>query len=1012
MWCGHQKCGVSRNRPENLQPTIAYCSPLESLARQMFFLLPCAILHSSIFAPHSINIMHKALNDDLISGDFHNLLTLPTVRKLLGHDDDILAASLETLPDDWVLFILSRANILIKNAESAQIRNGLFFAGCAALQAFLQSNITGPPLSWLPSTTLFPQKLHEKLDSYSDLSIQLVSSLTVDGETAYALTPNVELFCLAKCLLNHPAVIDEGDQVNIRFRLRVNSWHQRMLSEIAPSLQKDIYRDLDILERTIPLDDHKKRAEFLVERAEIHIRHGFDARAKADLTDAAKEQKFAFALTGRLGKRTKFQQSDLSQLVVLAKSNAWDDDSADNDTTLLRSHLTSSHGSNRTNGKNPLDLKLNDDTLLEYVSFSKEESAQTPKVDQDYLPESLQNLDPAGQPALHPLDSIILLATASSITNTSPQDGLTREETLPYAIRVLTGSGTNWQIYTQALLVRSRIEGYKSRTAERGLLQLQAIVDQVIAETITDGNGIEQISADQQLVSTSTFLPQAKSSESAPAGERLRYIHLLASPTRWRLESELADRWVTLGGLRSALEIYERLRMWAEVALCWAATDREDEARRIIRSQLYLPIKASATSSIVAKRSEDQISYDQLSENERDPLPNDAPRLFCILGDLERSVTAYERAWEVSNHRYARAQRSLGKHYSQSGELKKADEAYAKSLQISPQNHGVWFALGCVRLRVEDWTGAVDAFARAVQIEDQDAESWSNLAAALLQLPTDDVPSISSEDSIDGSDTKTSERNVDHQQIDLQKHTREAFVALKRAANLKRDSYRIWQNLLQVAIQLLPPPYIDIIVAQTRLIDLLGSTRGENCVDVLVVEGLVNHLIESSTLDSKADSSVRNDESDKPHPRRSSYEKMVIELVQKKITPLITSSRRLWLVTAKLSLYLQRPQAALSAYEKAWRVTTNQPGWESGTAEAKDLWKHVTDATIDLVDAYESLGERTRESGLGEGELVAKDWRFKSRSAIRGIVGRAKDGWEGSLELDMLRRKLDDLKAT
>ena len=139
---------------------------------------------------------------------------------------------------------------------------------------------------------------------------------------------------------------------------------------------------------------------------------------------------------------------------------------------------------------------------------------------------------------------------------------------------------------------------------------------------------------------------------------------------------------------------------------------------------------------------------------------------------------------------------------------------------------------------------------------------------------------------------------------------------------------------------------------------------------------------------------------------------MVIDLVQKRVTPLITTSRRLWLVTAKLSIYLQRPSAALTAYEKAWRVSTNQPGWDSGTDEAKTLWAEVAEATNDLADAYESLGERAREAGLAEGELVAKDWRFKARSAIRGIIGRAKEGWDGSPELFMLRQKLEALKMT
>lgn len=373
----------------------------------------------------------------------------------------------------------------------------------------------------------------------------------------------------------------------------------------------------------------------------------------------------------------------------------------------------------------------------------------------------------------------------------------------------------------------------------------------------------------------------------------------------------------------------------------------------------------------------------------------DAPRLFCILGDLEKSPAAYQRAWEVSGNRYARAQRSLGKYYLVKNDLPRAEEAYVQSLKISPQNHSTWFALGSVRLRSEQWEGAVEAFGRAIQIEEKDAESWSNLAAALLRLGPDTSSERSTKADLElGGDNDTETDGPPIAKLDPQRHVREAFVALKRAAVLKRDSYRIWQNLLVVAAKLSPPPFMDIIIAQSRLIDLLSNIEGERCIEIDLVEGLLSHLITSSS--SSSPSNPPNETSTNPPPSQTpTFSKLLIDLIQKKITPLITTSRRLWLLTAKLSLHLHHPSAALATYEKAWRATLNQPGWESGTTEAKRGWEEVVEATIDLVDAYESLGERKREAGMGEGELVCREWRFKARSAVRGVLGRGREGWGG-----------------
>lgn len=939
------------------------------------------------------------------------------VHSLLDQDDKgsgLEAITLRSCDGDWPQFLSRRIqHLLEREIQAADIEHVILSLATVAFNCFLQANVTGPPLSYDPTAGILPSSLFEGTNTIIErLQSRLIASLSVDGEAVYRLIPHIELFCLARCILNHPYMTQN---TSLRLaRLRVNFWHQRLLTDVSSSLQETIYNDLRLIADGVftksAVEGIIAPAEFFLERATIHIHHGFDQRAREDIEHAARERSFHFVLTGRLGKRTKYQEKDLSQLVVLAKSA---DEHEDTETGPEFSQLTESA---------PLNLSLDDDTLLESIAFTNAVAPVSENQQDNRLHSSLEALDPGNQPLLQPLDAIVLLATASSIINTSPTDGLTREETLPFAERVLSGGSSNWQIYTQGLLVRSRIEGYRSRTIERGVLQLQAVVDQVIAETSPIETSKHDVASTKE--TPTAFLPQPKASESASASERLRYIHQLASPPRWKLESELADRWVSLGGLRTALEIYERLQMWAEVALCWAANDREDKARKIIRRQLYNSVITTSTNKLLEDDEDNDVGDYRI---ERDPLPADAPRLFCILGDLEKSTTAYERAWEISSQRYARAQRSLGKYYSGNGDFDKAGTAYATSLNVNPQNHAIWFALGCIRLQQEDWAGAVDAFGRAVQIENTDAESWSNLAVALLRSPAD----ISLSDP-SNSNSQPDRVHPNHETVledgangsivsgsDPLKHVREAFVALKRAAALKRESFRIWQNLLSVSIRLSPPPYTEIIIAQTRLIELLGNVEGEKCVDVEIVEALVAHLItaypRSSMEVEMSGSNGRQLEDDStvqgPAPNRVGFERMVIDLVQKKITPLITSSRRLWLITAKLSLYLQRPSATVSAYEKAWRVTLNQPGWESGTAEAKNAWKEVVESTIDLLDGYESLGERKKEAGMGAGEPVAKDWRFKSRSAVRSVLARAREGWEGEVGYETLSERLQELKS-
>jgi tetratricopeptide (TPR) repeat protein len=925
----------------------------------------------------------------LEQGEYQRLLESAEAKAMMG----TTALDAEESSSKWTDSISRQLESeLSDQGPAAAAKDVIYFCiGYAALLAFLQSNVTGPPLSFSPPELAFGEEIGSDAKRTKSIREDLLAGLSIDGIAAYKLTPHVELLCLGDAVLNQRQ-IQETVRSARWARMRVSFMRQRLLSEVSSTLQDLIYDDLDVLAEEIlghegkPGLEEGMQVEFLLERAAIHIRHGLDKLARADLEEAKRKRGFQYALTGLLGKRTKFQQKDTSQLVVLARSAEVGEKAANGGSEQADETKTVESTSNSATAQTatPVKLDLNDDTLLESISFSEQSTNGDAAQMETPLPPELASLDPSDQPKLDPVDSTILLSYASSITNTSPQHGLTREETLPYATRVLEGGSSNWQVYTQALLVRSRIEGYSSRTVERGLLQLQALVDQVISDTA----GVE--SSNSQDTGATSFLPRPKQSESAPVTERLRYIFQLASPTRWDLEAELAGRWVQLGGLKSALEIYERLEMWAEAALCWAATEREDKAKKMVRRQLYHATTGGPDTP------EHEIDEDEAWEGpERNPPPLDAPRLYCILGDLDQSVEMYEKAWEVSKQRYARAQRSLGRLYISNRDFVKAAEAYAKSLKVDQLNASSWFALGCALLEVDQFEKATEAFSRCVQLDDTDAEAWSNFAAALLRI---EPPTENGDEDLHqpAEDEEVGDVPSTKPKFDAQKNRQDALTALKRAASLKHDSYRIWENVLVVSASLSPPDFNSALSAQRQIIKLRGSTDGEKCIDKQILQLIADHVMTST---------------DHYDPSQPGLARMFVKFMDADIVPLITGSADLWQLVSKLALWRNKPSSALDAEEKAWRAVTAQPGWETDNEKG---WKDVVEATVRLCDSYESLGprERTEGVGAGAGQPVAKDWKFKAKSAVRGVLGKGKASWEGSEGWERLQEVLEGLKGS
>jgi len=433
-----------------------------------------------------------------------------------------------------------------------------------------------------------------------------------------------------------------------------------------------------------PPDLREVQGRILLEQGILHHTLQNDKPAAENFVRAAKANGLQYELTGAPGKRTKFQQFDITQLVLLAQSRKTPEDKNKTEEREIESEEAVPVPEATGGPAVPETLLLNDDILLEKTEFTSSIPSSS---------STLSHLDPNSQPPLDPLDQCILLGLCLNVKNTSPSHGLTAEQMSPYVARVISHP-LNWSVHTMALLLRSRLESNRTRTVERSTLQLQALVDQ---------------------------MPTADST----VQERLEYFHGISLPSKWEMQKELANRFLSIGVVKSALEVFEKLEMWEHVVQCWQSMERPDKGIAIIKDLLE-GRKAEAEVVLSRGRASRTSKLDAVRE----------AKLWCLLGDMEaaNAVHHYTHAWEISNHTSARAVRSLGGYHFAQGQYAEAKDYLKKAVAINPLLSRSWFILGCACLKTEDWEEARQAFFRCVTIDDEDAESWNNLASVYLRM--------------------------------------------------------------------------------------------------------------------------------------------------------------------------------------------------------------------------------------------------------------------------------------
>jgi tetratricopeptide (TPR) repeat protein len=465
-------------------------------------------------------------------------------------------------------------------------------------------------------------------------------------------------------------------------------------------------------------------------------------------------------LTASLGKRTKYQREDIAQLILYAKSSLLNDpkeltpaeeehkkgepqesENFEEKFELKRNNqeevvdsTTSNKGIDMELGRRTLqETTTGEEVSIREVLLDSVDTGMAENIILEGGPKLANEEDKQAGGQLSPLDQSILLALCLDVSNSNPSDGLTNEEMLPYIERVLL-QPINWMIHSTGLLERSWIEYERRKTADRAMLQIQALIDQHSTKL------------------TLTQSSYASIEQSAKVYERIEFIYDIVYPSQFELKKDLAIRYLQCQVFQSACQYFRELEMWDEVIACYQLMNKPSKAEIIVREQLKLQ--------------------------------GETPQMLTSLADLTTNEELYERAWSLSNHRYPRPKRTLGKICYDRQDYQSAIAHLTAALSVQPLIHTAWYLRGICCMRAEEWNEGIVSFVRCIQLDEEVPEAWTNLGAIYMK----------------------------------QNNFKKAYSSLIEAIKHKNDDYRILENLLSTTLAL--QKWKESIHYLNRLIDI------------------------------------------------------------------------------------------------------------------------------------------------------------------------------------------------
>ena len=430
----------------------------------------------------------------------------------------------------------------------------------------------------------------------------------------------------------------------IIWKIRLLKMWNKLIIEPIDILSKDIEKLYEQLKKLEKSDISKfTLGELLIEKSFNYLRYYNYKKCTSTIEESKQKLNLDISLTGKFGKKTKYQTFSNPILVVDVK----------NEQNNISNTNSGSNANANSENNISLDSVRNDNPLLEkpFLVDPEEEKKYSNQI-------------------ITINDQMYLCALLNYLYKGLPDEDINREIILSYSEKGLKTS-FDWLVFSKLLLHRSLAESKSTKKIERSLLQVETLCNQY---------------------NDRTPIPY----------ERMKKSFIIDYPPIFTLKKFYAESYMAYGALRTAYSIFMELFMYEDAIKCLYASNNKEDAEKLAKE-------------VIEKHPE--------------------PGIYCLLGELQNNKDMFFKALEITNNKYPRALRCLGRHYFLiEKDVQKSKEYYENAMSINPSFPNIWFTLGMIYIGEKNFNKALVAFSKILTNDESNGEVWGNMGVCFIQL--------------------------------------------------------------------------------------------------------------------------------------------------------------------------------------------------------------------------------------------------------------------------------------